>query len=342
MKYTFFIIIVLTFVSCIKDKPQEPVKTAVSVNPDTRVFVINEGPFNTGHGSVSLYDASSGTVIEDYYTQQNSNAVLGNICQSMVKYNSSYYIVNNNSHSITRVNASDFIKTATINGFNSPRYLLPITYNKAYVSDLYQNTIYIVDLNSNTISGTIPCQSGTEQMALLYNKAFVTNYKTNYCYVINMSTDVIMDSINVGIGASSCVIDKQAKLWVLSRGNSTSQSGSLIRINPITLQVELSLPFNISDSPQNLCINKTRDTLYYLKDGVQQMPIVNTNLPTNTLINQGTKKYYGLGINPKDYNIYVSDAIDYVQKSKIEIYKVNGTYKSGFYAGVISNGFVFE
>jgi hypothetical protein len=57
---------------------------------------------------------------------------------------------------------------------------------------------------------------------------------------------------------------------------------------------------------------------------------------------QGTKLFYGLGINSKDYSIYVSDAIDYVQKSKIEIYSVNGTFIKSFNSGIISNGFVFE
>ncbi len=342
MKYSFFILLLVILASCVKDKPQDPEKSLASFNADTKVLVVNEGPFNTGHGSISIYDPPSGAVIEDYYTQQNNNAVLGNICQSMIKYNNSYYIVNNNSNSITVVKATDFIKTATISGFNSPRYVLPITYNKAYVSDLFQNGIAVVNLNTNVITSSIPCRSGTEQMVMLYNKAFVTNWRTPYCYVINTVNDVITDSVFVGLGASSCVIDKNAKLWVLSRGNSTTQFGSLTRINPITLQVELSLAFTIADAPNNLCINKTKDTLYYLKSGVYQFPIINASLPSSALINQGTKVFYGISINPKDYTIYVSDAIDYIQKSKIEIYKTNGAYKDGFYAGIISNGFVFE
>ncbi len=114
------------------------------------------------------------------------------------------------------------------------------------------------------------------------------------------------------------------------------------RINPVTLQVEQSLNFVNTDSPNKLCINKTRDTLYYLNNGVYQFPIISSALPASPLINQGTKLYYGLGVNPKDYTIYVADAIDYVQKSKIEIYKPNGSYISNFNAGIISNGFMFE
>lgn len=343
MKIYYYILVILGLTSCIKDKPQDPINSSVSINSDTKVFISNEGNFGWGVGSISIYDPSSGSVIEDYYKQQNNNATLGNVCQSMVKYNNSYYIVMNNSNKVVVVNASDFVKTATINGLNSPRYFLPITYNKAYVSDLYANSIQIVDLNSNTVSGNIPCKNGTEEMALIYNKAFVTCSNSDYCYIINTTNDIIIDSVNVGKGNSSIVIDKNSKIWVLSSGNtSTNQNGTLTRINPISLQVELSLNYSTIDSPNKLRINKTKDTLYYLNNGVYQFLISSTTLPTSPLINQGSKLYYGLGINPRDYSIYVSDAIDYVQKSKVEIYKPNGSFISNFNAGIISNGFMFE
>lgn len=327
----------LLLLSCLKDKPQEPTSSTVNVNSTNKVYIINEGQFqnaNAGAG-ISLYDAVLGNVSENYFKQQNPTTVLGDICQSMIKYNGNYYLVVNNSHKIEVVNASNFKKTTTITGLNSPRYLLPITYNKAYVSDLYAHSIQILDLNTNTITGSIPTYSFTEQMALIYNKAFVTSYSSNYCYVINTITDVITDSVFVNKGASSIVIDKNAKVWVLS-------SSKLTRIKPVTLQTELSLSFNTTDSPFNLCINKTKDTLYYLNNGICRFPIINAVIASSPLVNQGTKSYYGLGINPIDYTIYVSDAIDYSQKSTIEIYTTNGAFLKSFKAGYVANGFVFE
>jgi hypothetical protein len=343
MKFISLIFICLLSYSCVKDKPQEPLKSAITINSASSVLVINEGGFGYNNAEISIYDPTSSSVVDDYFKQQNNGAILGDVCQSITKYNNRYYLVMNNSHKIVVVNETDFVKTSTINGFNSPRNLLPITYNKAYVSDLYSNSIQIVDLNSNSISGSINCMKGTEEMALLYNRAFVTNSNSTYCYVINTSTDLLTDSINIGKGASSVVIDKNAKVWILAGGNSgANEVGKLVKINPLNLQIELSLNFNLSDSPNKLCINKSRDTLYYLNKGVCQFPIISTSLPTNPLINQGSKIYYGLGINPKDYTIYVSDAIDYSQKSKIEIYKPNGTFVTNFNAGIISNGFCFE
>jgi DNA-binding beta-propeller fold protein YncE len=252
-------------------------------------------------------------------------------------------VVINNSNKITVINSSDFVKTATISGFNSPRYILPVTYGKAYVSDLYANSVQVVDLNSNTISGSIPCMSGTEQMVAIYNKAFITNSNSDYCYVINTSTDAMMDSLQVGKGSSGICTDKNSKIWVLSSGHAPSgQTGKLTRINPVTLQIEQTMNFNLGESPGKLCVNKTRDTLYYLNNGICQLHIAANALPSNPIISQGSKIFYGLGVNPKDYTIYISDAIDYVQRSKIEIYKPNGTFITKFNAGIISNGFMFE
>jgi len=238
---------------------------------------------------------------------------------------------------------SQFKKTGQITGLTSPRYILPITNQKAYVSDLYSNSISVVDLNTNTKVSSIPCNGWTEQMTLIYNKAFITNLKTHYVYVVNTITDAIIDSISVGKNAGSLVLDKNAKLWVLSSGDKTSAIlGRLSRINPTNNQVELSFNFTTNDSPNNLCLNKTKDTLYYLNNGIYRMPINSNALPQSSFIAQGNKIFYGLGINPNDFNIYASDAIDYIQKSNIYIYDVNGNQKNYFKAGLISNGFYFE
>ena len=340
-----FALCLLLFSSCVKDTPPKPTTTATSINSNNKVYIVNEGQFMNvpGNANISLYDATTGTVIENFYSQQNSNAVLGDVCQSMTKYNNNYYLVVNNSHKIEVTSAYDLKKTATITGFNSPRYMLPITYNKAYVSDLFSNSVQIVDLNTNAITSSITTYSTTEEMVLIYNKAFITSPSNNYCYVVNTITDIITDSINVGRGASSIIVDKNSKIWVLVSGSSSaSQVGKLVRINPVTLQIELSLSFPSTDSPNQLCVNKTHDTLYYLNKGICQFPIISSTLPASPIVNQGSKIYYGLGVNPVDYNIYVSDAIDYVQKSIIEIYSVNGSFKTSFHAGYISNGFVFE
>ncbi len=335
------IIFLFVFNSCVKDKPVKITPTTVAFSGSKKVYVINEGPFQSGgNGSISLYNVETGAVIENYYKEQN-NAEVGNIAQSLSFINSKFYIVVNNSQKII-VCTNEFKKTGEINGLTSPRYILPITNQKAYVSDLYANAISIIDLNSNTKIGSIPCSGKTEKMTLIYNKAFVTNSDRDYVYIINTITDLKTDSVFVGKNSGSIVLDKNDKVWVLSSGNQQNSTGKLIRINPISNQKEVEMSFSVSDSPNNLCLNKTKDTLYFLNEGIFRIPVIDNSLPANPFVTKGNRNFYGLGINPNNCTIYAADALDYSQKSNIYIYDSNGNQKSLFKAGVISNGFYFE
>lgn len=330
----------LALYSCVKDKPNTPAPTSVQLSGAKKVYVVNEGNFMNANASVSLYDPGNGAVIDNFYQNQNNSAI-GDVAQSLTYFNSNFYLVVNNSNKII-VCDNQFKQKASISGLTSPRYLLPVTYSKAYISDLYSNNLKVVNLNTNVVTTTINCPGWTEEMVLIYNKAFVTNKKRNYVYVINTLTDAITDSINVGPNAGEIEIDKNDKIWVLSAGNATaSVAPSLKRIDPITNVVEKSLDFTLTDSPGNLCINKTKDTLYYLNKGIYNF-FINGNLSATALVTQGSKNFYGLGVNPNDYTIYASDALDYIQKSNIYIFDVNGTQKTFFKAGINANSFYFE
>ena len=343
LKYIFLIGIIFFGFSCVKDKPDDPIKPQVTLSNGHKTYITNEGKFGGNNASVSLYDLGNGQIIDDIYKIQNNNAVLGDVCQSMIKANNNFYLVVNNSGKIVVVGADDFKLKATITGFTSPRFILPVTFQKAYVSDLYSNSISIIDLNTNTKTGTIACSGWTEQMTLIYNKAFITNQKTNYTYVVNTVNDQIIDSINVGIYSGSIVIDKNSKIWVLSSGDkSNSILGKLSRINPVNLQTEATFTFATNDVASNLCINAGKDTLYFLNSNVYRMEISSAILPTNAFISNTGNNFYGLGVNDRDYTIYVSDAIDYIQKSTIMVYKPNGQQETTFKAGINASGFYFE
>ncbi len=344
MKKLFSIIIFsVALFSCVKDKPQDHIQPQVHLTQAKKVYIINEGVFNSGNASISLYDTGSDAVIENFYGTQNpSSPNVGDVAQSLSKINGKFYLVVNNSGKIIVLD-DQFKKINQITNLSSPRYVLPITNQKAYVSDYNGNAISIVDLNTNTKTATIPCSGFTEEMILIYNKVFVTNVKRNYVYTINTINDTKTDSIYVGPSAGSIVIDKNDKVWVLGSGdNQNNIPGKLLRINPLTNQVEVSYTFAPGDSPFRLCLNKTKDTLYYIKGGICRMAITDAGLPATEFIAKGTKNFYGMGINPNDHTIYAADALDYISKSNIYIYNAAGNEKTHFKAGLIANGFYFE
>lgn len=330
--------------SCKKDIP--PVKETFNGNISTtdRVFICNEGNYQFNNASISLYDPQTGNVIDDIYKPNNNNQSIGDVCQSLFLFNQKIYSVLNNSGKIVILNESDYKKTGQITNLTSPRYFLPISNSTAYVSDLYANAISIVDLNSQTKIGSIPCYGWTEEMILSFGKVFVCNLKKNYVYVIQTSTNQITDSINVGYGSTSIVKDKNEKLWVACTGDSLKNSlPKIVCVNPVSHQIEKSFSFpNYSQSPSQLKINGNGDQLYFLNKNIYKLSISDASLPQQPLINSGNKLFYALGIHPKNENIFVSDAIDYVQRGKIMIYNQSGTLQSSFNAGIIPGNIVFD
>lgn len=329
------------FLSCIKDKPTVQAPELPIQNINQKVFVINEGNYSVANASLSKYNPQDNSVIEDYYKVQNNSGV-GDVLQSVYRYLNKYYLVVNNSGKIL-VCDTNLKKITVITGFTSPRYFLPINQYLAYVSDLYANSVQVVDLLNNVKVTSIALRGWTEQMVKVGNKVFVTNVTSNYVYVLNTINNTLSDSINVGVNASTLVLDKNSQIWVLSTGDkSKSVVGKMSRINPETNLINLSINFSSNDQASQLCINKTKDSLYFINQHVYRMSINDNVLPAMPFIQQNNRNFYGMAINPVDGSIYLSDALDYVQRSNCYVYNSQGLQINLFKAGINSNGFYFE
>jgi YVTN family beta-propeller protein len=336
-------IIILTITSCKKDKPEVAQPTVQIPVYSEGVFIINEGNFNGGNAKVSYYNITTNAVSQDLYQPAN-NVPLGDICQSMVLHNGNAYLVVNNSQKITVVNPSTFVETAMITGLGSPRYLLPIDNQKAYVSDLFSSNVSIINLTTNTVSGTIPIGSSSEEMVLASGKVFVTSFSSDKVYVIDVTSDAVVDSIIVGPSSNSIKLDVNGKLWVLCNGSySDAIPGSLYRINPSTNEVEQTLFFtNHNEYPNKLRINGGLNTLYFLNTNVYSMSITDTVLPANAFVTSSGNALYGLGIDPLSGDVFVSDAVDYIQSGKVYRYESSGAFVNSFTVGVLPGEFCFN
>ncbi len=339
MRLLSFLFIAFCISSC-KKEPDNHQQNNVGKG----VYIINEGNFQFGNAKVSYYNKNDDSVADDLFQAAN-NRPLGDVLQSMFIFNGKAYLVVNNSQKIEVVNPLTFVSSAVISGLGSPRYFLPVSNSKAYITDFENiNAISVIDLNSNTVTGKIPCNGWTEELILSNGKVFVTNLRSDKIYVVNPNTDVLGDSITVSYACNSVKEDKNGKVWVLCSGDEQKNfSGGLYRINPATLQVEQSFPFpNLSDSPWRLRMNPASDTLYFLNGGVYRMAISETTLPATAFIPQNNRNFYGIGIDPETGIVYVSDAIDYVQRGMVYRYNPDGTLLSSFQAGIIPGDFWFD
>lgn len=336
------LLIAATAFSCKRDMPVDPVpSSSQTFVAGQGVFITNEGTFQFGNASISYYNFTQGVTSGDIFSSENGFP-LGDVCQSMTVIGNYGYIVVNNSGKIEVVNMSDFSIVATITGFTSPRYLIPVSPTKAYVSDLFGDGLTILDLTTNTITGEIPMPGWTERMLISNGKVFVTCYETDKLYIVNPATDLLADSIAVSKGGNSLVEDVNGKIWLMCAGDfTTSTPGALYRIDSAADSVEWSASFISGHYPGNLVINSTASMIYYVDGDVFAMSVADTILPSAPSISANGRTLYGLGIHSSTNEIYVSDAVDYVQNGRVYRFSSSFVLLDDFPAGVVPGSFCF-
>jgi len=317
----------------IREKPTNPVDP-----PDTTIayakgiFILNEGNFNWGNASVTFIDNSLNIIDQDIFTRINGRGI-GDVAQSMKIMGDQGLILINNSNRIEVVTVGDFKLKTTITGLNYPRYIELVNENKAYVTNLRED-ISVIDLNSMTVVKKIKTSSWTEGLVRFKNQMFVTSVgsfsepsskRKAQVYVIDTKEDKIVDSILTGKEPIGIVIDKKEKMWILcSGGYDQYENPTLMRVDPTARLIEKTYTFSGSGNmPSRLCINPGGDTLYYLNNGVCRMPVGEPDLPASPLIPAEGRIFYGLNIHPVSGNIYVTDAVDYVQDGVVYRYNQN-------------------
>ncbi len=358
---SFICILLLLLAGCSKDpireKPVDPPSPPPPPGDTTRVtykhwiFVINEGNYSWANASVSYIDNTTDSVYQDIYQSANNHG-LGDVAQSMKIMGNKGFIIVNNSNRIEVVSLTDFKTITSITGFDSPRYLEFVDSSKAYVTNMKKN-ISVVDLKSMTVVRTIPTPYWTENLLHYGQFMFVTCIgsfnepsadRKAQVYIIDTRTDMITDSILMGKEPVSITVDRKDKIWVIcSGGYDNFEAPTLKRIDPQLMVVDKSFTFPVQQGvPSRLCINPTGDTLYFINGGVFQMPANATELPASPLIPANGHLFYGLGIHPVSGQVYVSDAVNYVQSGYIfKCSQSNGQVIETYKAGRIPGSFCF-
>lgn len=322
------------------------------------VFVTNEGNFMYGNASLSYYDPETREVLNDVFFNANS-LPLGDVAQSMTIRDSLGYVVVNNSGRIYVFNTTTFELEGKITGFTSPRHMYFLSDTKAYVSDLYARSIAVVNPASREIIGSIPVnnnsefyQHSTEQM-LQYDKFVYTNCWSfdNQVLVIDSELDRVVDSIEVLKQPNSMVLDRHHALWVLCDGGTEgspygSEAPGLLKIGAGSTEALVIHRFSEGEIPGELTINGGGDTLYFLNEDVFSYAVNGTSGPELLIDSpyEGTllTGYYGLDVDPVSSEIYVADAIDFVQRGMVYRFSPEGMPIDTFQSGIAPGAFCFN
>jgi hypothetical protein len=320
-----------------KDKEVPP---KVLISPGNMVLVCNEGNFRWGNATAGLLNLSNNQWNEDAFKSVN-NRGLGDVLQSASFWGNAWWMVVNNSAKIEVVNSSDFSAQKTITGLVSPRFLLPINETKAYASDIYARKIWILNSSSNLPISSIPFAGWSEEMLVNGNFAWVVCRNKPKVFLINTNNDKLEDSVSLSGNATSIALSKSGKIWVGFDSSSTNNSG-LALINPTSKTVEKLLFSNDKNFyPSHFQSSATKDSLFFLHNGVFMIRENEENFPTTNFAQGLTGNWYGMGFDSKRREIYLSDAKDYQQKSRIIRINPAANTKVELVGGIISSRFYF-
>ena len=338
----FFAITVLN--SCKSDDD------SIALPYDNGYFIINEGAFGSGIGTLSFVD-DNGTISHDVYQTVN-NEPMGNTLQSVYFHNDRAYLVLHGSHKIVVTNRYTMEKLAVIegNGINNPRDFIAIG-NKGYVTNWNDpavptdDFITVVDLTTNTVDNTISIGEGPEKLLINNTKLYVAlkgGYnQNNKIIIIDTTNDTISNEITVGDAPNSMKIDDNGSIWVLCGGKPSytgdETNGALVKIDNETIAA--TFDFETNEHPEFLAINLLTDDLYYNLDS--KVFQKNTNsINTSTEITSYNGFYYGMSI--KDSKLYTLNANDYISEGELKIFDLNTDSSETITTGIIPNSVIFQ
>lgn len=354
MKRTILIlslIIAITFAACKKKETPQPTPQPA----DRGLFILNEGTFTYANSSLSYYDFATNTVENNLFFRVN-NAPIGDVGQSLTLIGDDLYIVVNNSKYIYKVDAKTIVYKAKIEGFTSPRYMLQVSADKAYVTDLVSTGLWV--LNLNTLEKTfVETGNTTEAIVKVGNEVFVSNWSNYYTttetsnhsiQVIDCVNDTLVETIDVAQEPNSMVVDKYNHIWVsCSGGYMPPQDPAIICIDAATHQIIKRFDLAEGSYPSGLTIDGAGENIFFMNGGygtlnIYKMLVDATEIPETPFVTSGGKVFYNLKVDPASGDLYVTDAKNYVQNGDLLHYSADGTLLGTYELGLIPSYMLFN
>jgi len=337
------------FGACKKEKQIVTDDNNIANPYETGVFIVNEGPFQTGTGTISFLNRSTKVVKQDIFNLEN-NRPLGNIAQSMTIFNDKAYIVVNNAGKVEVVNTKTFKSVGVIDGLNLPRFFVGVNSTKGYLSD-WSGNISVINLTSNTVLSTINVGGSPDKMIISGGKVYVIGSagftSDSTFHIINITNDTKINTLIIGDNPSDLVSDVNNKIWIICGGisdwntPSNNTNATLVKFNPSTDSIEMTFDLGSTNFGAKIAINAAKTKIFYtLSNGVYEMDVNNPVINPQPFIG---KSFYAIGFDNVEGYLYGADPKDYSGNGWV--YRYNSTNASAvdsFKVGIIPTGFTFN
>lgn len=303
------------------------------------ILVTNEGNYGTPSGEVSFIPADISTIENDIYKKVN-NTALGDVVNNIGFSGDQAYIIANNSNKIEVVNRFRFSKTATItDNVKQPRFIT-FANNSFYVTNsTYLGDQYVAIYNSanNGFVKKITFTETVERIVSAGNKVFVQHASYgfgNKISVIN-NTNEVEKTITLPHGQISKTVAADNFVYSLTQDGTDTY---LYQINAAG-DIAKETKYAGITSGENLSVSQNK-VVFNSKGNVYVTDLTSTATPAPAFTIAPFVDYSTIyAMEVIDGKIFISDAKDYQEASKISVFSLTGTLQKSFTAGIIAGGF---
>jgi len=321
--------------SCNPDKigPQQVNPPPASALPGRQVYLTNEGNFQRGNASVTAYTPASGERQQQIYQARHDNP-LGDVLQDMQEHQGAYYLVLNNSGLIRKVDTLSWQEEAVISDLDAPRFLA-MNDSLGVVSQLFRSEVQVLHLAEARVLKTLAMPRPTGAVRF-WQQHFVV-LAGDHVVLLDSQAESKLRELKLSGTLRQMVEDQQGNLWILS---SSTAGGQLWRLRHPQDSLR---SFPLPAAGEFLAYNAQQNSLWVAAAGsVYRYVITSDGLSESVMIRGNWQSLYGFGLDPRQGEVYLSDALDFDQPADIYRYDSNGILLDQFKGGLITNGFYFE
>ena len=340
-------------IGCTKD-PVEP-DTPILPGDDSdstafvdKAWVLNEGTWSKNNAGVSFLDVKQGAIDNNCFKEQNGRG-LGDVAQDLIVYGSKLYVTVWNSNTVEVINAKTGKSIKQISFASKGPREFAVSGGKVYVS-CYDETVVRIDTVSLEIDGTCAVDGfRPEGMCVLGDKLYVTHswrpaengasiYDSTLS-VVDIPTFTEERKLNVGVNPFSLIAYDDNHIivgyWGDQQYRSEKVSGiELLDVNSGECRMLKEGGISKFDYYQDYVYGF--DFSYATYEMTFWKVNVTTGEETEILQNRGVKMKtpYGIKVNPKNGDIYVTDSQEFRSKGDVHCFSATGEHKWSVEAGM--------
>lgn len=314
----------------------------------TGAFIVNEGNFMSVSGDISFYDFESDSVKNNLFLNANGIAA-GDVVMDVLVLDSMGIISANNSNLLRVFRLSDLALIKTI-PIVSPRYLVEVSPEKAYVSS-WTGRVMVLDLTNFAFVDSIDVGPYPEDMALLNGRVYVANssgFASDHTVsIINVASQSVERTLAVGVGPVTLAADESThRVYVACTGNEYTSP-----VIPGGVYVIDEPSLSVVDSMISVNNGGIQDTIFPSKIAVRGSlgvmisgfagPIILFEPGSLTVTDTISGTFYGVGVNPMDSGDSKIYATTFSLLGRFQIFESSGGRSRDLLVGEFPSGLVF-